>query len=603
MQDATLRLTVSPLRQRYNESYSMIQRLHLEEAQQPSAYAISAARESGAYKDDKENESLALEFQSLLAQITGKLAAVPDQAMAVGLALAQTIAPENMRQRAETRDERDLQDGRDIFAEQDSRSHDAGLRDDSRQVQVRDKAQKDGVQDSTNEDDQESEVERDVSADESSKESIQQDEFVGDIESGLDTTIAQVVTDSTQVDEQSVQIAQGPLIEQVVQQQVVTADTSDDGAQVQQQATVELESGPVQQQVKVALKQEKHEESEEEVEVDPSAQLAAESAELGKDRGLQIRKDGTGALKHRDSSEEINGQQRQEQLNAAADSSGRNPSLNQDSRNRRDSQDFDLDQQNQKLFDVGSRAQKIQKQRDAGDELEDFAAERTQDTARSSESNLQMMMLRHSFDSLRAHKVDGAEKAAKAQTTPVGATGAAVEAKPSQSEQSSRANSKALPRPQVAKMLERVEATLKEAARSRDGRTISLHLEPVNLGKVKVDVSLREGTLHARISPENQQVVQALREHAYELQGSLRKLGLDVETVSVSVTSENFEGEMNSGQQMFDGRSFQDGGHNMPQERAQVAENTVGNELADWSTASAETTGSAAGTADDHWVA
>jgi hypothetical protein len=60
---------------------------------------------------------------------------------------------------------------------------------------------------------------------------------------------------------------------------------------------------------------------------------------------------------------------------------------------------------------------------------------------------------------------------------------------------------------------------------------------------------------------------------------------------------------MNSGQQMFDGRSFQDGGHNMPQERAQVAENTVGNELADWSTASAETTGSAAGTADDHWVA
>jgi flagellar hook-length control protein FliK len=152
-------------------------------------------------------------------------------------------------------------------------------------------------------------------------------------------------------------------------------------------------------------------------------------------------------------------------------------------------------------------------------------------------------------------------------------------------------------------MLERVEATLKEAARGRDGKTISLHLEPVDLGKVKVDVSLREGTLHARISPDNQQVAQALREHSHELQGALRKLGLEVDSVTVSVTVDEFSGEMNTGQQMTDGRSFQDNRNNVPFERGQLADNTIGNELAVRSKAGAESDRLGAGIVTDHWIA
>jgi flagellar hook-length control protein FliK len=105
-------------------------------------------------------------------------------------------------------------------------------------------------------------------------------------------------------------------------------------------------------------------------------------------------------------------------------------------------------------------------------------------------------------------------------------------------------------------------------------------LEPVDLGRVKVDVSLRDGNLHARIAPENQQVMQALREHSHELQGALRKLGLNVDTVSVAVTADTPYEEMNTGQQMNDGRSFQQERHELPYDHEQVVENTVGNELA-----------------------
>ncbi len=88
---------------------------------------------------------------------------------------------------------------------------------------------------------------------------------------------------------------------------------------------------------------------------------------------------------------------------------------------------------------------------------------------------------------------------------------------------------------QPSKILERVESTLKEAARSRDGKTISLRLDPPELGSVKVDVSIRDGSLHARVTAENSQVAGVIREKAHELQSMLRKLGLTVEKVSVSV--------------------------------------------------------------------
>jgi len=583
----------------------MIQRLHLEEAQQPSAYAINAARESGAYKEDKENESLALEFQSLLAQITGKLAAVPDQALAVGLALAQTAAPQHLNQQRDIQ----LQDKSDEYREdsiqQDSQSQDSMLGDNANQVQVRSQGgERRAETESRADDDDDRGEEREVSNDTIASEDISQEELIGEIQAAVVTNVTQVVSDDAQVADAQLQIAQGDMQEEVLEDKDSSLVVTSSDTGVEEQTGLEEGKELVQQQVKVSVKGEKKADSDEEVEVEQVATMVADALDRGDQQALQGRKGAVGGHKSKDGGDDLHGLGRHEQVANSSAGEQRNQSQNNSRNEYRESQEFELGSLNQRLAAEGTgKSGKAHKQKDSVDTLEGFSVEPPRETGRVSESNLQMTMLRYSFDALRANKADGAEKAIKPQVNAVNSAGASTEAKSSQSEQSNRASSKGLARPQVAKMLERVEATLKEAARSRDGRTISLHLEPVNLGKVKVDVSLRDGALHARIAPENQQVTQALREHAYDLQGSLRKLGLDVETVSVSVTSESFEGEMNTGQQMFDGRSFQDDRNNMPHERAQVPETTVGNELAGMTSAGAEKQGSTTGNVLDHWVA
>lgn len=98
---------------------------------------------------------------------------------------------------------------------------------------------------------------------------------------------------------------------------------------------------------------------------------------------------------------------------------------------------------------------------------------------------------------------------------------------------------KALPKHTMTRTMEKVEEVLKEAARSRDGRTISVRLDPPSLGHVKIDVSLREGALHARVIAESPQVAALLRERSAELQALLRRLDLQVQHVSVAVHSED----------------------------------------------------------------
>lgn len=86
-----------------------------------------------------------------------------------------------------------------------------------------------------------------------------------------------------------------------------------------------------------------------------------------------------------------------------------------------------------------------------------------------------------------------------------------------------------------ARTMEKVENALKEVSRSKDGKTISVRLEPSNLGEVKVDVSLRDGNLHARLSADTAQVASMLKEKTHEIVSMLRKLGLHVDKVSVAV--------------------------------------------------------------------
>ncbi|GEM_PF-4671999 len=89
-----------------------------------------------------------------------------------------------------------------------------------------------------------------------------------------------------------------------------------------------------------------------------------------------------------------------------------------------------------------------------------------------------------------------------------------------------------------ARTLKRVEQVLSEVATAKETKSLSFRLDPPSLGSVKVDISLKDGALHARIVPESSAVGNFLREQAHELVISLRKLGLNVEKVAVSIGSE-----------------------------------------------------------------
>jgi len=119
-----------------------------------------------------------------------------------------------------------------------------------------------------------------------------------------------------------------------------------------------------------------------------------------------------------------------------------------------------------------------------------------------------------------------------------------------------RAN-KMLPKSTAVRTLEKVELALQEVVKSKDGKTISVRLDPPSLGNIKVDVSIRDSILHARIVAESPQINNFLREKAHELQSMLRKMGLDVDTVSVSVSSDQNAGaETNTDTNFFNEAGF-----------------------------------------------
>lgn len=100
------------------------------------------------------------------------------------------------------------------------------------------------------------------------------------------------------------------------------------------------------------------------------------------------------------------------------------------------------------------------------------------------------------------------------------------------------AASRPLPKVLAARTMERVAQVLKEAARSKDGKSLSVRLDPPELGTLKVELIMREGTMHARVVAESPAVNQMLRERAAELHEVLRRAGIEAERINVSVGGE-----------------------------------------------------------------
>jgi flagellar hook-length control protein FliK len=554
----------------------MIQRLQLDEAQ-PSSLAITPIREIGESRDEGEFESLAKEFRDLLSQITGGLNAIPDQVSALGLALAQTqVVQRQIQTERVSADQRSTTEGQGDGDNQGDQGFDTFNQggDTSRRSIVSDgqerRASGEGVASN----------DRQGLSDQNSG-GLGSDLGARIVDSGDLNELSQLVLASDQGAQDGAELTQdNSALSDFNQGEQVDTTTLEHGALTDQGLNQgQLKQGELQQEeIKVYKKVESHQDQQQSEELVAPTTTTDAVADQGREqiashkRAVQGDSEKSDQLaENRLNTQEINAshagrEQRPERASGVADRqvSARDAAVAEGLRGAKD----------------GSKKvarEVVDHVAAAFDTSANSAIGRAGDNR--SEASIQMALLRQAFESLRAVRADAADARAKGAPQPSQAITNVAETKASSGEAGAR-SSRSLTRPQITRMLERVESTLKEAARSRDGKTISLRLEPVDLGRVKVDVSLRDGNLHARIAPENQQVMQALREHSHELQGALRKLGLNVDTVSVAVTADTPYEEMNTGQQMNDGRSFQQERHELPYDHEQVVENTVGNELA-----------------------
>ncbi len=95
---------------------------------------------------------------------------------------------------------------------------------------------------------------------------------------------------------------------------------------------------------------------------------------------------------------------------------------------------------------------------------------------------------------------------------------------------------------------------------SEDVKTIEMILNPESLGKIYLNVTQKQGALHAQLVAQNEAIMQALEEQMAQLKESLNRAGIKVEAVEVSVGTHEFE------------RNLEEGMHGQEEQARQQAE-------------------------------
>lgn len=84
---------------------------------------------------------------------------------------------------------------------------------------------------------------------------------------------------------------------------------------------------------------------------------------------------------------------------------------------------------------------------------------------------------------------------------------------------------------------------------SQESSSMEMQLNPENLGKIYLQVSAREGSVHATIAAQNEAVKAALESQVAELKESLNQSGVKVDAVEVTVASHEFEKNLEQNEQ------------------------------------------------------
>ena len=76
-----------------------------------------------------------------------------------------------------------------------------------------------------------------------------------------------------------------------------------------------------------------------------------------------------------------------------------------------------------------------------------------------------------------------------------------------------------------------------------------MQLNPENLGKIYLEVSVKAGNIHAELAASDEAVRTALEAQVAELRASLNQAGLKVDSIEVTVASHEFERNLEQGQE------------------------------------------------------
>lgn len=93
------------------------------------------------------------------------------------------------------------------------------------------------------------------------------------------------------------------------------------------------------------------------------------------------------------------------------------------------------------------------------------------------------------------------------------------------------------------KILRQVQDLLKRAAQTRDGNSVSVRVDPPELGMVTVKVTQRDSQIYARIIPDSPEVEHVLRTRVQEVTQVLIAAGLKAEQVHIAIGRERSAGE------------------------------------------------------------
>ena len=78
---------------------------------------------------------------------------------------------------------------------------------------------------------------------------------------------------------------------------------------------------------------------------------------------------------------------------------------------------------------------------------------------------------------------------------------------------------------------------------------MEMQLNPENLGKIYVNISMKEGAIHAQLAASNEAVRAALETQVADLRQNLDQAGVKVDAVEVTVASHEFEKNLEQNQE------------------------------------------------------